>query len=192
MTKRFRPAYGVGAYLLFLVSFCYAIAFVGGFVVPRTVDHGIGDGCPSSAAIAINTLLLGIFAVQTQRDGPALVQTAGGRGSYRSPRTQHLRGAGQPALLLLYWQWRTMPAVVWHVEAPAIRALLWVVFWLGWATVLAATFMIDHFELFGLSGRSPLARNRPAGNGFPRHDALSSGAPPADARVPGRLWRPPP
>ena len=56
MTKRFLVlAYGVGAYLLFLVSFCYAIAFVGGFVVPRTVDHGIGDGRPLPAAIAIST-----------------------------------------------------------------------------------------------------------------------------------------
>ena len=53
-------------------------------------------------------------------------------------------------LFLLYWQWRTMPAVVWQVTSPALRQGLWALFWLGWATVFAATFMINHFDLFGL------------------------------------------
>lgn len=144
-------AYGVGAYLLFLVSFCYAIAFVGGFVVPRTVDHGIGDGRPLPAAIAINTLLLGIFAVQHSVMARPWFKRWWTRFVPQSLERSTFVVLASLALLLLYWQWRTMPAVVWHVEAPAIRALLWVVFWLGWATVLAATFMIDHFELFGLS-----------------------------------------
>ena len=141
MTKRFLVlAYGVGAYLLFLVSFCYAIAFVGGFVVPRTVDHGIGDGRPLPAAIAINTLLLGIFAVQHSVMARPWFKRWWTRFVPQSLERSTFVVLASLALLLLYWQWRTMPAVVWHVEAPAIRALLWVVFWLGWATVLAATF----------------------------------------------------
>jgi protein-S-isoprenylcysteine O-methyltransferase Ste14 len=151
MTKRILVlAYGVAAYLLFLVSFCYAIAFVGGFLVPHTVDRGIGDGTPAFAAIGINTALLGLFAVQHsvmarpwfKRWWTRFVPQAIERSTYVV--------LASLALLLLYWQWRTLPAVVWHVEAPAARLLLWTVFWAGWATVLAATFMIDHFELFGL------------------------------------------
>ena len=53
-------------------------------------------------------------------------------------------------LLVLYWQWRTMPAVVWDVREPAGRIVLWAVFWLGWAIAFASTFMINHFDLFGL------------------------------------------
>jgi methanethiol S-methyltransferase len=54
------------------------------------------------------------------------------------------------ALLLLYWQWRTLPDVVWDVSLPAARVLLWVVFWVGWATVFFSSFMVSHFDLFGL------------------------------------------
>jgi methanethiol S-methyltransferase len=53
-------------------------------------------------------------------------------------------------LVLLYWQWRTMPAVIWDVWQPAGRTALWALFWLGWAIALAATFMVSHFDLFGL------------------------------------------
>jgi protein-S-isoprenylcysteine O-methyltransferase Ste14 len=53
-------------------------------------------------------------------------------------------------LVLLYWQWRTMPTVIWDVWQPAGRLALWVLFWLGWAIALGATFMVSHFDLFGL------------------------------------------
>lgn len=151
MTKRILVvAYGVAAYLLFLVSFCYAIAFVGGFLVPRTVDHGIGDGTPVIVAIGVNTALLGLFAVQhSVMARPWFKRWWTRFVPWPVERSTYVVLASL-ALLLLYWQWRTLPAVVWHVEAPAARLLLWTVFWAGWATVLAATFMIDHFELFGL------------------------------------------
>ena len=142
--------YGIVAYLLFLVSFCYAIAFVGGFLVPRTVDGGIGDGTPAVAAIGINTALLGLFAVQHSVMARPWFKRWWARFVPRPiERSTYVVLAGL-ALLLLYWQWRTLPAVIWHVEAPAARVAVWTLFWAGWGTVLAATFMIDHFELFGL------------------------------------------
>jgi protein-S-isoprenylcysteine O-methyltransferase Ste14 len=142
-------AYGVASYLVFVVAFCYAIVFVGGIVVPRTVDHGI-DGASFGTALLINMLLLGLFAVQHSvmaRPGfkrwwtrfvPQVIE-----------RSTYVLLASL-VLLLLYWQWRTMPVVVWQFDGPAVRVLLWTLFAAGWATVLAATFMINHFELFGL------------------------------------------
>ena len=142
--------YGIVAYLLFLVSFCYAIAFVGGFLVPQTVDSGIGDGTPAAVAIAINTALLGLFAVQHSVMARPWFKRWWARFVPRPiERSTYVVLAGV-ALLLLYWQWRTLPAVIWHVEAPAARVAVWTLFWAGWGTILAATFMIDHVELFGL------------------------------------------
>ena len=68
------------------------------------------------------------------------------------------------ALFLLYWQWRTMPAVVWDVDSSIGRVVLWTLFWLGWATVLASTFMINHFDLFGLRQVYLAWRGKPYSN----------------------------
>lgn len=141
--------YGLASYLLFLIAFSYAVVFVGGIVVPRTVDHGI-DGASFGVALAINTALLGLFAVQ---------HSVMARPAFKRWWTRFVPPAIERStyvllaslvLLLLYWQWRTMPAAVWEVDQPVLRALLWALFAAGWATVLAATFMVDHFELFGL------------------------------------------
>ncbi|MEN4398950.1 methanethiol S-methyltransferase [Mycolicibacterium senegalense] len=140
--------YGIASYLLFVVSFLYAIGFVGGFLVPRTVDSGIA--APTAEAVLVNLLLLGVFAIQHsvmarpwfKKRWTRVVPQAIERSTYVL--------LSSLALLLLYWQWRTMPTVVWDVESVAGRAVLWVLFWLGWATVFASTFMINHFDLFGL------------------------------------------
>ncbi|WP_099248860.1 methanethiol S-methyltransferase [Mycobacterium sp. shizuoka-1] len=149
-TRRILAAgYGTLSYLVFLVAFCYAIGFVGGIVVPRTVDRGI-DGVPAGLAFAVNTALLGLFAVQHS----VMARPAFKRWWTRFvppviERSTYVLLASL-VLLLLYWQWRTMPAIVWQIDQPALRLLLWALFAAGWVTVLAATFMIDHFELFGL------------------------------------------
>ncbi|SBS70320.1 putative conserved integral membrane protein [uncultured Mycobacterium sp.] len=141
--------YGVASYLVFLVAFCYAIGFVGGIVVPRTVDHGI-DGAPCGVALLINTLLLGLFAAQhSVMARPAFKRWWTRFVPQPIERSTYVLLASL-VLLLLYSQWRTMPAVVWHISQPAVRVLLWALFAAGWITVLAATFMINHFELFGL------------------------------------------
>jgi methanethiol S-methyltransferase len=148
MTRYFAICYGAVAYLLFLVSFLYAIGFVGGFLVPRTVDHGIS--APVGTAVLIDVLLLGVFAVQHsvmarpafKRWWTRLVPSPIERSTYVA--------LSSGALFLLYWQWRTLPAVIWDVQPRAGRLALWAVFWIGWAIVFASSFMVSHFDLFGL------------------------------------------
>jgi methanethiol S-methyltransferase len=147
--KRFLAVgYGVAAYLLFLATFLYLVGFVGAFVVPRTVDHGIA--APIGPAVAINLALLAVFALQHSvmaRPGFKRWWTRFVPASIERSTYVWLSNA---VLVLLYWQWRTMPAVIWHVEMPAGRLALWVLFWLGWVIALVSTFLINHFDLFGL------------------------------------------
>lgn len=148
MNKVLAAIYGALSYLVFLGTFLYAIAFVGGFAVPKTVDSG--PAAPLAVALAIDAALLLLFALQHSvmaRPGfkrrwtkivPAPIE-----------RSTYVLFASL-ALLVLYWQWRPIPAVVWHVENAIAIAALWALFAAGWATVLIGTFLIHHFDLFGL------------------------------------------
>lgn len=141
-------AYGAVSYAAFLVAFLYAIGFVGNMVVPRSVDAGLA--APTAEAVVVDVLLLGVFAIQHsvmarpvfKRWWTRVVPQAIERSTYVL--------LSSLALLLLYWQWRTLPAVVWDLSAPVARIALYALFWLGWAIVFAGSFMINHFDLFGL------------------------------------------
>src|SRR4026207_2577212 len=141
-------AYGVASYLIFLVTFLYAIAFVGGFVVPRRLDGPLETTLP--AALAIDCALLTLFAVQ---------HSVMARRWFKERWTQIVPWTierstfvlcASLALLLLFWQWRPTGLPIGAVDNPFIRAPLWSQFVTGWATVLVVTFLINHFDLFGL------------------------------------------
>jgi protein-S-isoprenylcysteine O-methyltransferase Ste14 len=148
MKRTLTLGYGAASYLLFLATFLYAIGFVGNIVVPRTVDAGITG--PAWMAVVVNVVLLTVFALQhSVMARPAFKRVWTRFVPQPIERSTYVLLASL-ALILVFWQWRTLPAIVWDVQAPAGRLVLWALFWLGWATALSSTFMINHFDLFGL------------------------------------------
>jgi methanethiol S-methyltransferase len=140
--------YGGLVYLVFLATFPYAIAFVGNLPVPKTIDSG--EAGSIGAALVVDVLLLGLFAVQhSVMARPAFKRWWTKFVPAPIERTTYVLFASS-ALLLLYWQWRPIPDIVWSVTDPVGAFELQAVFWIGWGVVLLSSFLINHFELFGL------------------------------------------
>jgi protein-S-isoprenylcysteine O-methyltransferase Ste14 len=151
-------AYGVLCYVLFLAAFLYSVGFVGNILVPKSIDSGTpGEGV---APVIADALLLAAFAV------PHSVMA---RAGFKRWWTRFVPPAVERStyvlvssllLALLMWQWQPLPAVVWHVGSPAGAGALQALFWAGWGIVLLSTFLIDHFDLFGLRQVWLFARGR--------------------------------
>jgi len=141
--------YGLVAYGASLAALLYLIGFSGNGLVSKSVDSGAF--APLAKALCVNILLLGLFAAQHsvmarrafKRWWTRIVPPVVERSTYVL--------AASIALALLFWLWLPIPVpIIWRIDNPVAAQLLWAVFWLGWVLVLVSTFLINHFELFGL------------------------------------------
>ncbi|QDV35573.1 methanethiol S-methyltransferase [Tautonia plasticadhaerens] len=149
MSRILALAYGVASYLAFLASLLYAVGFVGDLLVPRSVDAG-RPRSPMGVAVPVDLLLLGLFAVPHSVMARPWFKRRWTR--FVPPPVERSTYVLTSSLLLglLFWQWRPIPIVIWHIDNPVGRWLMGAIFWAGWALVLVSTFLIDHFDLFGL------------------------------------------
>jgi protein-S-isoprenylcysteine O-methyltransferase Ste14 len=149
MSRTATLLFAILAYAIFFATFLYLIVFVGDFVFSgRTVD--VGPSAPVGIAVVIDLALIALFGLQHsvmarqgfKRAWTRMVPAPAERSVYVL--------AASVMLIILFLGWRPIATTVWNVTNPLLVSLLWMLFWIGWATVLVSTFLINHFELFGL------------------------------------------
>lgn len=158
MKKSMAFIYGLIAYVIFLIAFLYAIGFVGNFIVPKSIDSGTETIFLN--ALLVNALVLSLFVIQ---------HSIMARPAFKKWFTRFISPAIERStfvlltsliLLLIFWQWQPVTTVVWNVENETFALILTGVFFFGWLVVFLSTFMINHFELFGLKQIFDNLKNR--------------------------------
>ena len=140
--------YGLFAYLAFFVTFVYAAGFIGNFLVPKSLDSA--PTAPLTTALLINVGLLCLFAIQhSVMARPGFKRLLTRVVAEPAERSTYVL-ASSVALAVLFWQWSPLGGVIWHIENPAGRALMFAAFAFGWMLVFVSTVLINHFDLFGL------------------------------------------
>lgn len=140
--------YGVCCYAVFFLTFLYLMGFVANFVVPKGIDDG--EPTATAAAVLINLALVALFGIQhSVMARPAFKKRLAAFLPASVERSTFVL-ASSLALIVLYWQWRPLSQVVWSVESPVGQVILWGLLLVGFGIVLLSTFIIDHFDLFGL------------------------------------------
>jgi methanethiol S-methyltransferase len=150
--------YGIAVYFFFCGTFLYAICFVGRIAVPKNIDSG--PVSPPLSSAVIDALLLSAFAIQHSvmaRHG--FKQRWTRVVSWHVERSTYVLAATLVLALVLWW-WRPIPNVVWDLRGTAAGSALSIMFWMGWAILLLSTFLINHFELFGLAQAWAYARGQ--------------------------------
>lgn len=148
MSKYGTLVYGLVSYVLFLVVFLYAIGFVSGFLVIKTIDTGAVVGL--AEALLVNLALMSLFAIQHSLMARQRFKKWLGQYVPKSIERSTYVLLSSLGLALLFWQWRPIPNTVWTIANPSLAAAVLGLSLLGWLTVLSSTFLINHFELFGL------------------------------------------
>lgn len=149
MARTFYLLFSIVSYAIFFATFLYLIAFLGDFPVPRTVDEG-GPEAALGVAVAVDLALIALFGVQH-----SVMARQGFKAAWTRIVPKPIERSvyvlfSSAALWVLYHFWHPIAGDVWRVENMIGKDVLWALFLLGWAIVLLSTFLINHFELFGL------------------------------------------